>query len=265
MSITARFGTRATGTEFDDLEKYLIIPERNEAILREYRQKGSGDKAIGFCVSIRHADRMTEFFVKNGIAAASIHSQSPNREALIEAFRENKITVAFTVDLFNEGIDFPNVQVLLFLRPTELKTVFVQQLGRGLRLAAGKERVRVLDFIGNYKRANQIRDYLAKSRSVIEVDDASGRKRRKTEYQYSTGCEVHFDPTVEEILDCQDREALGIGKLELEEAYYELAETLGRKPSRAEIDARGVYKSYAYVKVFGSWLQGDRVKEFVTN
>ncbi len=141
----------------DDLERHLIVPERNEAILKEYLEKGNGDKAIGFCVSVKHADRMTAYFVNRGISAVPIHSGTTNRDKLISDFRENKYQVAFTVDLFNEGVDFPNVRVLLFLRPTESKTVFVQQLGRGLRLCAGKERVRILDFIGNYKRANLIR------------------------------------------------------------------------------------------------------------
>ena len=104
---------------------------------------------------------MAEFFQERDIAAAAIHSQSPNRDELLSAFRKDKIQVAFTVDLFNEGVDFPNIRVLLFLRPTESKTVFMQQLGRGLRHCAGKDRVRILDFIGNYKRANQIRKYLS--------------------------------------------------------------------------------------------------------
>jgi superfamily II DNA or RNA helicase len=239
----------------DDLERYLIIPERNAAILREYKEKGSGDKAIGFCVSIKHAERMAAYFTESGIVAAAIHSGSPNRDQLITDFREDRIAVAFTVDLFNEGVDFPNVQVLLFLRPTESKTVFVQQLGRGLRLAPGKARVRVLDFIGNYKRANLIRDYLAKRKQIVEVEDERGRKRRKVVYEYSTGCEVHFDPTVEEILERQDSESLGVSKLELEQAYYALAEKLGRKPSRSDIDAEGEYRSGVYGRVYGSWTK----------
>jgi superfamily II DNA or RNA helicase/DNA modification methylase len=237
----------------DDLERHLIIPERNEAVLREYLEKGHGDKSIGFCVSIIHAERMAEFFRENGVAAAAIHSASPSREALLKDFRENRLQVAFTVDLFNEGVDFPNVRVLLFLRPTESKTVFVQQLGRGLRLCTGKDRVRVLDFIGNYKRANQIRKYLSKDNRTVEGEE-NGRRRRKIEYIYSTGCEVHFDPSVEEILDRQDATELGIDKEDLKEAYFALAETFGRKPSRAELDSEGAFKSAAYVRLFGSWV-----------
>ncbi|MBB5341993.1 DEAD/DEAH box helicase [Tunturiibacter gelidoferens] len=236
-----------------DLERLLIVPERNEAIVREYLEKGSGDKAIGFCVSIKHAERMAEFFNEHGITAVAIHSEAPNRDELVQAFRENKFQVAFTVDLFNEGIDFPNVQVLLFLRPTESKTVFLQQLGRGLRLCIGKDRVRILDFIGNYRRANQIRKFLAKSSTVTESDE-NGRTKRKTLYEYSTGCEVHFDESVQEILDRQDAEELGITKDDLKEAYFTLAERLSRKPSRSDLDRDGEYKSGKYVQLFGSWV-----------
>ena len=232
-----------------DLERLLIIPERNAAILEAYLEKGKGDKAIGYCVSITHANRMAKYFREHGVPAKAIHSQSPDRDELVAEFRNNHFNIAFTVDLFNEGVDFPNVRVLLFLRPTESRTVFMQQLGRGLRVSHGKQRVLVLDFIGNYKRANQIRAYLAKKKRIIETD------RRKIEYIYSTGCKVHFDETVEEILNRQDAEMLGIGEFELKEAYYALSETLGRKPTRSEIDEHGQYKSALYSQVFGSWIK----------
>ena len=238
----------------DDLERLLIIPERNQAILREYLDKGDGDKAIGFCVSIQHAERMAEFFNQNGVIASAIHSQSPSRDEDIAKFRDNRIQVAFTVDLFNEGMDFPNVRILLFLRPTESKTVFLQQLGRGLRLCAGKDRVRVLDFIGNYKRANQVRKYLAKSQDAYDVE-IDGRKRRKIHYEYSTGCEVYFTPEVEEILNRQDAEDLGVSREELIDAYFALAETLGRKPSLVDLDQHGEYNAAIYVRLFGTWLK----------
>jgi superfamily II DNA or RNA helicase len=166
--------------------------------------------------------------------------------------QRNEITVVFTVDLFNEGIDFPNVRVLMFLRPTESKTVFMQQLGRGLRLCIGKDRVRILDFIGNYKRANQVRRWLATSTQEITRNESSER-RKKIEYTYSTGCEVKFQAEVEEILDRQDEAELGVTKDDLKEAYFMLAENMGRKPSRSDIDMEGQYKTTLYTRLFGSW------------
>lgn len=238
-----------------DLERSLIIPERNNAIVREYLDKGNGDKAIGFCVSIKHAEKMSEVFNEHGITAVAIHSESPNRDSLVNDFRKNKFQVAFTVDLFNEGIDFPNVQVLLFLRPTESKTVFLQQIGRGLRLCIGKDRVRILDFIGNYKRANQIRKYLSKGSTHNQVQEG-GKGRHKIIYEYAAGCEIHFDEYVQQILDHQDATELGITKNDLEEAYFGLAEHLGRKPGRNDLDSQeGGYKSAMYAQLFGSWVK----------
>jgi superfamily II DNA or RNA helicase len=238
----------------DDLERFLIIPARNEAILREYLTRGKGDKAIGFCVSIKHAERMAELFVARGVPSAAITNATPDRDERIAAFRRNEISVAFTVDLFNEGMDFPNVRVLLFLRPTESKTVFTQQLGRGLRLCTGKDRVRVLDFIGNYRRANQIRKWLAKSARDV-VTGAGVTRRKKVEYTYSNGCRVEFDSTVEQILDAQDEREMEITKDDLKEAYFALAEELGQKPTKDHINSSGRYRIATYLAVFGGWVR----------
>ena len=236
-----------------DLERALIVPKRNEAIVRAYLSKGNGDKAIGFCVSIEHAERMVAVFKEAGITAAAIHSEAPDRDILLQDFREDRIQVAFTVDLFNEGIDFPNVRVLLFLRPTESRTVFLQQLGRGLRRCLGKDRVQILDFIGNYRRANQVRKYLAKSRSTVCVEE-NGRRRRKVVYEYARGCGVQFDEEVQEILDGQDAAELGITKEDLKESYFAIAERIGRKPTRVDLDDKGEHRSAMYSQLFGSWV-----------
>ncbi len=239
----------------DDLERHLIIPERNAAILAAYLdpQKGAADKAIGFCVSINHAERMAEYFQSNGVHAAAVHSGTPNRQEVIDQFRGDELQVVFTVDLFNEGIDFPNIRVLLFLRPTESKTVFLQQLGRGLRLCAGKDRVRILDFIGNYNRANQIRKYLSKGSRREDGRDSDGRRLKRVVYEYSTGCEVLFDAAVEEILNRQDSADLGIDRDDLKEAYFDLAERLERKPSKQDLDEAGDFPSRLYVQLWGTW------------
>ena len=238
----------------DDLERFLIIPARNEAILREYRERGKCDKAIGFCVSINHAERMAEYFRTNGIPSEAITSATPDRDGKVAAFRRNEIAVAFTVDLFNEGMDFPNVRVLLFLRPTESRTVFMQQLGRGLRLCSGKDRVRVLDFIGNYRRANHVRKWLAKDqREVVSGEGAT--RRKKIVYTYSNACRVEFDATVEQLLDAQDERELAVTKEDLQEAYFALAEEIGRKPTKEQINGRGRYKIADYLRVFGGWVR----------
>ena len=236
-----------------DLDRHLIIDKRNEKILEEYLDKGKGNKAIGFCCSIKHANKMADFFNEKGIPAISINSETEDRDKKIKDFRDSKYAVAFTVDLFNEGVDFPDVRALLFLRPTESKTVFMQQLGRGLRLCSGKERVVILDFIGNYKKANKIREYLSK-KSKEQKNEKTGRIE-KIIYEYTPNCEVIFDDKVEEILDSQDSSERGISKEDLLDAYYTLAEKLKRKPTQEDINTDGEFKVSKYVSVYGSWIK----------
>lgn len=249
---------RYSGNRYNiqDLERALIIPKRNEAVLLQYLEKGQGDKAIGFCVSIEHAERMADFFITRGIPSAAIHSQSPDRDELIAKFRNDQFSVVFTVDLFNEGVDIPNIRVLMFLRPTESKTVFLQQLGRGLRLCPGKDRAIILDFIGNYKKANQVRKYLAKKEELTGGQTfVLGKRVPKVSYVYAPGCEVHFQAEVEEILARQDLEEEEVTSDDLRQAYFALAEELGHKPTQEDINSRGQFKISRYLQVFGSWVR----------
>ena len=245
---------RYNGSKYniEDLDRALIIPERNERIFDEYMKKGNGDKALGFCCSIKHANEMAELFGSKGIPAVAITSETPDRDKVIKDFRQSRYTVAFTVDLFNEGIDFPDLRVLLFLRPTESKTIFTQQLGRGLRLCGGKGNVVVIDFIGNYKKANNIRKILSQGKSTIKKD-ALGRVE-KIEYEYSPKCHVVFDSEVEQILDNQDKVEREITREDLIAAYWELTEKLGRKPLQDDINRDGEYKVAIYCNVFGKWI-----------
>ncbi|ERP90359.1 hypothetical protein Q670_01900 [Alcanivorax sp. P2S70] len=108
-------------------------------------------RGVGFCVSIAHAKFMANFFNKSGIPSLSLTSESTKNERKLarKHLKERKINFIFSVDLFNEGIDIPEIDTVLFLRPTESLTIFLQQLGRGLRLSDEKDYLTVLDFIGN--------------------------------------------------------------------------------------------------------------------
>ncbi|WP_236655432.1 DUF3427 domain-containing protein [Streptacidiphilus carbonis] len=129
----------------DDARVRLILGELNRRVLDPSRMR-----AIGFCVSIRHARFMAAKFNAAGIPAFAVTSKSSGaeRDDAIAALRKREVNVLFTVDLFNEGVDIPEVDTVLFLRPTQSATVFLQQLGRGLRRADNKESLTVLDFIG---------------------------------------------------------------------------------------------------------------------
>ena len=123
-----------------ELEQSLMIHKRQETILRHYLKHRSS-RALGFCVSTEHADRMAEYFNSRGIKAAAVHSKpsSMNREEALQELEDGKLKILFSVDMFNEGLDVKSVDMVMFLRPTESPTVFLQQLGRGLRTVEGKE------------------------------------------------------------------------------------------------------------------------------
>lgn len=107
-------------------------------------------RALGFCVSIGHAAFMADWFNRHGVPAAAVTSEVDRsaQQGLLRDFRNGTLRVLFTVDLFNEGVDLPMVDTIFLLRPTESATIFLQQLGRGLRLDDDKPCLTVLDFIG---------------------------------------------------------------------------------------------------------------------
>ncbi len=124
-------------------------------------------KALGFCVSIAHAEYMAEQLEKFGVPARAVTSRlSPaERAAAIRSLAAGETKVLFSVDIFNEGVDIPAVNTLLLLRPTQSPVIFLQQLGRGLRLAPGKDSCTVFDFIGQqHQEYNFERKYRALTR-----------------------------------------------------------------------------------------------------
>ena len=108
-------------------------------------------RALGFCAGVKHAEKMARAFQERGLNAVAVHADTPDasRAAALRALAAGEIQALFAVDLFNEGVDLPEVDTVLFLRPTESATIFLQQLGRGLRRHPTKAAVRVLDFVGH--------------------------------------------------------------------------------------------------------------------
>ncbi len=120
-------------------------------------------KGLGFCVTVAHAEFMSNYFNEHGIPAAFLSGKSPEEERKNAKDRlvSGKVRFLFVVDIYNEGVDIPEVNTILFLRPTESLTVFLQQLGRGLRLAENKDCLTVLDFIGQANKKYNFEDRFA--------------------------------------------------------------------------------------------------------
>lgn len=132
----------------NDARTLLVIKALREKVLDPTRMR-----ALGFCVTVDHAKYMAEAFTARGIPSAVIvgTTDPDERRALVERLRSGELRCIFTVDVFNEGVDIPSVDVVLMLRPTASSTVFIQQLGRGLRRSPGKAVLIVLDFVGQHR------------------------------------------------------------------------------------------------------------------
>ena len=140
---------------------HALALQRLEAIvaaLTRYEPNLNRVRGIGFCVSVGHAEYMAKAFNARGIASAVFLGETDNddRKRLLSEFRNGKLRFLFTRDVLNEGLDVPDINTVLFLRPTESLTVFLQQLGRGLRHAPEKDSLTVLDFVGQYHRKYRI-------------------------------------------------------------------------------------------------------------
>jgi hypothetical protein len=120
-------------------------------------------KGLGFCVTVEHAEFMCHYFNEHSIPSMFLTGKSPDEErrSAKDSLVSGKVRFIFVVDIYNEGVDIPEVNTVLFLRPTESLTIFLQQLGRGLRLADDKECLTVLDFIGQANRKYNFEDKFA--------------------------------------------------------------------------------------------------------
>ncbi|WP_022921607.1 DUF3427 domain-containing protein [Ornithinimicrobium pekingense] len=153
-SIAWRRG-RYDETELENL--YTGNDARAALVLSQLRDKvldPGSMRALGFCVGVDHARFMASAFTRAGIPAQAVSGDTPTaeREQALRDLRDRKVNVLFAADLFNEGLDLPDVDTVLFLRPTESATVFLQQLGRGLRRTPDKAVLTVLDFIGYHRK-----------------------------------------------------------------------------------------------------------------
>ncbi|WP_442781267.1 DUF3427 domain-containing protein [Arthrobacter sp. MMS18-M83] len=142
-------------TQLDAL--YTGNEARAGKVIRELRDKVTSTndmRAIGFCVSVQHAHYMAEVFNRAGIASVAVSGQTDDdeRALALQRLRDRTVNCIFAVDLFNEGLDLPEVDTILLLRPTQSATIFLQQLGRGLRRSEDKAVLTVLDFIGQQRR-----------------------------------------------------------------------------------------------------------------
>ncbi|RZJ68481.1 MAG: DUF3427 domain-containing protein [Flavobacterium sp.] len=165
--------------------------------LNKYTNDPSNVACLGFCITIEHATYMAEKFVLAGFKAGVLTSKnSAERDLILKQFKSKELNYLFVVDIFNEGVDIPQIDTLLFLRPTESLTVFLQQLGRGLRLFEGKDALTVLDFVGN---ARPEYDFEMKFRALIGKTNSSVQKEVEDEFPHlPLGCSIILEKKAKE-------------------------------------------------------------------
>jgi hypothetical protein len=171
-------------------------------------------RALGFCITQEHAAYMAEKFRLAGFKADYlVANKSVERDILRKKLISKDINYLFVVDIYNEGIDIPEIDTVLFLRPTESLTVFLQQLGRGLRLADGKECLTVLDFVGN-QRAEY--DFETKFRALVGKTATSITKEIEDDFPHlPLGCSVILEKVAKDAILNNIRKALDYSRLKL--------------------------------------------------
>jgi superfamily II DNA or RNA helicase len=158
-------GASEHGYTIKDLNKRLFIPERDDAVkarLEKVWDQTTNPRAIIFCQTIEHAERMRDLIAlrPGWERAATLHAnlKSRDRRERLLRFRSGEVPILAAVDILNEGVDVPDVNILCFARVTHSRRIFVQQLGRGLRLRKGKTHVEVLDFVSDIRRLAEVYD-----------------------------------------------------------------------------------------------------------
>jgi superfamily II DNA or RNA helicase/HKD family nuclease len=210
-------------------------------------------RGLWFCASIAHAEYIAAFLTGHGVAAEAVHS-GPTGASRSESLRRlgaGELQAIAAVDVFNEGIDVPDIDVVVLLRPTESRVVFLQQIGRGLRLPvrSQKSRLLILDFIGNHD------SFLRKPQALMFLlgralsRDAATRALREGKFELPEGCSVTIDTEVIELLGSLARENAGDFVLS---AFMRLRDRLGRRPALADMIAEGIMGREP-ARLFGTW------------
>ncbi len=217
-----------------DLEERLMINRRADLVLNHYLKYNSSS-AIGFCSSRNHAEYMAGYFTEKGIPSAAVYSgnqgkYTQERQSAISKLKSGQLRILFTVDMFNEGVDIPSVDTVLFLRPTQSPTIFLQQLGRGLRKDEGKKYLTVLDFIGNYRKANLVPFLL----SGYDYSTKTLLNESVMEFEYPDDCYIDFDFELIDLFKIQASQEMNV-KERIVMEYENVKSQINERPTRVDL------------------------------
>lgn len=207
------------GYDVKELETfYLDNNGRNDLViasLNKYINNIHDVIGLGFCVSVEHAKYMTKLFNKHNIPSETLTGQSDERkrETIQQRLKKKEINFIFVVDIYNEGVDIPEINTILFLRPTESLTIFLQQLGRGLRISEGKECLTVLDYIG---QAHKYYSFEQKFQSLLGRTKNTVLKEIQKDFPHlPTGCIIQLEKIAKEYVVKNIKDAINRNKPDL--------------------------------------------------
>lgn len=211
-------------------------------------------RGLGFCVSVEHAEFMEEYFSSKGIPCMSLTGTSSDKERTEARQRlvSGEIRFIFVVDLYNEGVDIPEIDTILFLRPTESLTIFLQQLGRGLRLSEGKECLTVLDFIG---QANKKYNFEEKFAALLSHSNHSMQYEVKKGFvSLPKGCYIQLEKKASEVILANIRRSFGdraglIARIETFTQDSGLPLSLKNFIGYYHLDPRSIYGKFSFSRL----------------
>ena len=240
----------------NDARARLVV----QAVMDKVTEPGSM-RALGFCVSVAHAQFMADFFRRAGLNAVALSGETPHeqRRAALDGLRTGELQVIFSVDLFNEGLDVPDVDTLLLLRPTSSSTVFLQQLGRGLRRSDGKAVLTVLDFIGQHRKEFRFEEQfraltnLTRNRLLASIEHDFP--------QLPSGCQIILEPKAKDLIIDNIRSQLGVNVTQLAREVGRYRETrLGAYLQESRRELKELYRGGS-----NSWTGLLRRAELLTS
>jgi superfamily II DNA or RNA helicase/predicted house-cleaning noncanonical NTP pyrophosphatase (MazG superfamily)/HKD family nuclease len=249
------------GYDDEDLDGLLIDDTRAELVIRNLNRYLPAEgklRALAFCSSKAHAEYMTRRFNELGRTAVCILGETPpaERSDAMDALasQDSDLEILCSVEVLGEGVDVPSVTHVLFLRPTQSFALFVQQLGRGLRPALGKDFVVALDFVGNFHNSYVAPLALQGFRSVNERMEAGDAQA----VVLPSGCHVSADTEVQRIWTEQMQRILEprAAPLRLAEVYSELRQHVEHSPQLLDFYANPeAHDPFVFIREYGSWLR----------
>ena len=248
-----------------DLNKTICVKEYDNAILKEYKnilkKKFKKKKTICFCATVEHVYRMTNLFNKNGFKTVGLTGKKmsgtslwiPTRNKLIKNFKNGDYDIVFVRDLFNEGVDIPDADSIMMLRPTLSHTIFTQQIGRGLRKHKDKKDVLILDFTGNAQRCSINFEVLKEMVGVDIIRNVKNKKgvdrQIKEITMFNNGCNIRLSKRKIDVLSNSR-----VNREILIQSLKDVEKKVGRIPTIKDYDTHSNHSHQTFYKYYGtSW------------